>query len=40
MVKQEIIEILKELQDEIRRKYKAEIKGIFGSYVRGEQKTM
>ncbi|MFQ6032181.1 MAG: nucleotidyltransferase family protein [Candidatus Zixiibacteriota bacterium] len=38
MVKQEIIEVLKELKDEIRRKYRAEIKGIFGSYVRGEQK--
>jgi predicted nucleotidyltransferase len=38
MVEQEIIEVLKELKDEIRRKYKAEIKGIFGSYVRGEEK--
>jgi hypothetical protein len=38
MVKQEIIEALQGLKDEIRRKYRAEIKGIFGSYVRGEQK--
>jgi predicted nucleotidyltransferase len=38
MVKQETIEALKKLKDEIRRKYRAEIKGIFGSYVRGEQK--
>lgn len=38
MVKQEIIKILQELKDEIKRRYKAEIKGIFGSYVRGEQK--
>ncbi len=38
MVKQEIIKTLLELKDEIRRKYRAEIKGIFGSYVRGEQK--
>jgi hypothetical protein len=36
--KQGIIEALQELNDEIRRKYKAEIKGIFGSYVRREQK--
>jgi len=38
MVKQKIIEILQELKDEIRQKYRAEIKGIFGSYVRGEEK--
>ncbi len=38
MTKQEIIKSLQELKDEIKRKYKAEIKGIFGSYVRGEQK--
>jgi hypothetical protein len=38
MVKQEIIKVLQELKDEIRRKYRAEIKGIFGSYVREEQK--
>jgi len=38
MVKQEIIKVLQELKDEIKRRYKAEIKGIFGSYVRGEQK--
>lgn len=38
MVKQEIIDALQELNDEIREKYRAEIKGIFGSFVRGEQK--
>lgn len=39
MKRQEIIiETLRELKDEIRQKYKAEIKAIFGSYVRGEQK--
>ena len=34
----EILSILKSLKDEIRQIYKAEVKGIFGSYVRGEQK--
>lgn len=38
MIKQEIIDTLRNLKDEIRQKYKAEIKGIFGSYARGEQK--
>jgi len=38
MVKQEIIKTFQKLNDEIKRKYKAEIKGIFGSYVREEQK--
>jgi predicted nucleotidyltransferase len=33
-----VIKILKNLEDEIRRKYKAEIIGIFGSYARGEQR--
>jgi len=33
-----VIKILKNLEDEIRREYKAEIIGIFGSYVRGEQR--
>ncbi|MDL1956252.1 MAG: nucleotidyltransferase family protein [Candidatus Desulfofervidus auxilii] len=35
---EEIKEILINLQDEIKERYKAEIIGIFGSYVRGEQK--
>lgn len=34
----EILLILKSLKAEIRQAYKAEVKGIFGSYVRGEQK--
>jgi predicted nucleotidyltransferase len=35
----EILLILKTLKPEIRQRYKAEVKGIFGSYVRGEQKA-
>ena len=35
----EILSILKVLKSEIRQRYRAEVKGIFGSYVRGEQKT-
>lgn len=35
----EILERLKCLKIEVRNKYKAEIKGVFGSYVRGEWKT-
>jgi len=35
---EEIIKILKEEKEEIRKRYKAEIKGIFGSYVRGEER--
>lgn len=35
---QEILFLLKELSPEVRRKYKAEIIGIFGSYARREQK--
>ena len=33
-----IIRTIKELREQIRREYKAEIVGIFGSYARGEQK--
>ena len=33
-----IKEKLKKLQDTIKDRYKAEVVGIFGSYVRGEQK--
>ncbi len=36
--KSEILEILGEVQEEVRRKYKAEIKGIFGSYARGDER--
>ncbi len=35
----EIIEILKQVSAEVHQKYRAKIKGIFGSYVRGEEYT-
>jgi len=34
----EILAILSSSKDEVRKRFKAEIKGIFGSYTRGEQK--
>lgn len=34
----EILRILNELKTEVRKRYKAEIKGIFGSFVRAEEK--
>jgi predicted nucleotidyltransferase len=34
-----ILETLKELKGEVKRKYKAELKGVFGSRVRGEEKA-
>lgn len=34
----EIIHILSELKTEVQQKYKAEIRGVFGSYVRGEER--
>lgn len=33
----EILATLKGLKEEVDRKYKAELKGIFGSYARGEE---
>jgi len=36
---EEIKEILKKHRDEIKKEFKAEITGVFGSYVRGEEKT-
>ena len=33
----EILATLRELKEEAGRKYKAELKGIFGSYARGEE---
>lgn len=33
-----IIRTIKDLREPVRREYKAEIVGIFGSYARGEQK--
>ena len=38
MLREEIIKILQKAKEEIRIKYKAEIKGVFGSYARGETK--
>jgi len=40
MRKEEILEILKEVKDEAKQKYKAKVKGIFGSYVRGEESNI
>ena len=37
MAKEEIIQTLTSIKEEARQKYKAEIKGIFGSYARGEE---
>ena len=37
MKKEEIINLLRQVNDEIALKYKAEVKGIFGSFVRGEE---
>ncbi|MDZ7304150.1 MAG: nucleotidyltransferase family protein [candidate division KSB1 bacterium] len=34
----EIRKILATHQEEVRQKYKAEVKGLFGSFVRGEEK--
>ncbi len=36
---EEIQRTIAEEKDEIRQKYKAEIKGIFGSYARGESRN-
>lgn len=36
--KEDIIKILAELNDEVQHKYKARLEGIFGSFVRGEEK--
>lgn len=37
MTKQSILENLKSLRPVVRNRFRADIKGIFGSYVRGEQ---
>lgn len=34
----EILSILRGLKEEVRQRFKAEIKGIFGSYVKGEER--
>jgi len=36
--KDEIIKILDEVKNEARQRYKADIKGIFGSYAKGNEK--
>ena len=38
MTQKQILKILESLKDEINKRYKAELKGIFGSYARGEAK--
>ena len=35
---EKILRTIKDLQEEIKKEYKAKIIGLFGSYVRGEQK--
>ncbi len=37
MKEEEIIRLLKEVTSKVEQKYKARIKGIFGSFVRGEE---
>ena len=37
MTAENILTTIESLKDQVRQHYKAEIKGIFGSYVRGEQ---
>ena len=39
MTKQSILENLKQLRPVVRDRYRADIKGFFGSYARGEQET-
>jgi hypothetical protein len=38
MTKEKILKTLELVKDEVRWKYKAELKGIFGSYSKGEEK--
>lgn len=33
----EVLDVLRELKEEVRRKYRSEIKGIFGSFALGNQ---
>jgi len=37
MTKDQILKTLESLKPEVRRNYKAELKGIFGSYSRGDE---
>jgi len=39
MNKEEIVKILQKVRDEVSKKYKARLKGIFGSYVKGEERN-
>ena len=39
MALEKIIKILKKLKEKIKKEYKTEILGVFGSFARGEQKT-
>jgi predicted nucleotidyltransferase len=38
MNKYEILKVLEGVRREVKKKYKADIKGIFGSYVRGDNR--
>ena len=38
MKKEEILEVLNGVKEEVKREYKVEIKGIFGSYARGDDR--
>ncbi len=38
MLSKHIVEILKTLKNEVYQRYKADLKGIFGSYARGDAK--
>ncbi|MBI4726678.1 nucleotidyltransferase domain-containing protein [candidate division TA06 bacterium] len=38
MTRQDILQILNESKEEIKKRYRAELKGVFGSYARGQQK--
>ncbi|MGH7450631.1 MAG: nucleotidyltransferase family protein [bacterium] len=38
MKSEEILKTLTDQREEIKRRYKAEVKGLFGSFVRGEEK--
>lgn len=37
MSKEDIIKILKQVNDEVQQRYKVRIKGVFGSFVRGKE---
>ena len=38
MKKGEVLEILEGVKEEVKHKYKGEIKGLFGSYARGDER--